>query len=338
MIKQILVPTDGSEHALKAVDVASSLAKKYDARLILLHVVFRGGDIPKELYKKASIEFEEIAKKTGKAPTKHPDWGSNHQVLDYMGQMILDTAERAAQKTGVTQVEKVMDYGENGERILYWAKREHVDLIVMGSRGYGELESLLLGSVSHKVYQLAMCTCVTVREAQGAAGIAGDIKTVLVPTDGSDHAQKAISLASDIAAKYGARVVLLHLLLRGATLKTLYRLVQVDELSQAPQEELKRLAKHPSIPSTVSVETLREIGRQILEAAKQVAQEKGVTDVSLVIEDGDAAKHILECAQRENVDLIAMGNRGLGELKGLLVGSVSNKVNHLAKCTCITVR
>ena len=55
-------------------------------------------------------------------------------------------------------------------------------------------------------------------------------------------------------------------------------------------------------------------------------------------ETGDAAEAILSVAKAEGADLIVMGCRGLGPLKSLLAGSVSQKVNHLATATCITVK
>ena len=57
-----------------------------------------------------------------------------------------------------------------------------------------------------------------------------------------------------------------------------------------------------------------------------------------MILDGDPAKNILETAQDKEADLIVIGTRGLGTLKGLLMGSVSQKVAQLSKCPCITVK
>ncbi|MEE8536041.1 MAG: universal stress protein, partial [Kiloniellales bacterium] len=65
---------------------------------------------------------------------------------------------------------------------------------------------------------------------------------------------------------------------------------------------------------------------------------KGVEKIQRTLEDGDPAKAILDCAKRVEANLIVMGSRGLNDLKGLLVGSVSHKVSHLAECTCVTVR
>ena len=64
----------------------------------------------------------------------------------------------------------------------------------------------------------------------------------------------------------------------------------------------------------------------------------GVDKVDGVLLDGDPASLVVTTAKEDQSDLIVMGMRGLGELEGLLLGSVSYKVNHRAPCTCITVR
>ena len=56
------------------------------------------------------------------------------------------------------------------------------------------------------------------------------------------------------------------------------------------------------------------------------------------LETGDAAQVILRAVERERADLVVMGSRGLGEIKGLLQGSVSHKIAQLAPCPCLTVK
>ena len=58
----------------------------------------------------------------------------------------------------------------------------------------------------------------------------------------------------------------------------------------------------------------------------------------VVVEEGDPVERILEAQKREQADLIVLGSRGLGNMKGLLLGSVSHKVAHLAECACLTVK
>jgi nucleotide-binding universal stress UspA family protein len=63
------------------------------------------------------------------------------------------------------------------------------------------------------------------------------------------------------------------------------------------------------------------------------AKERGVENVSDVIEDGDPTEQILRHAETDSTNLIVMGRRGLSDLKGLLMGSVSHKVSQLSSCT-----
>ena len=163
------------------------------------------------------------------------------------------------------------------------------------------------------------------------------MKTILVPTDGSDHADKAVSLAADIAEKYQARLVLLHVLLRKEMPETLRHMAEVEYKIES--ERVVTIPQSGIYDKEVVPRALLEVvGRHILDNAATAVKEKGVRDVETLVDDGDPAGCILDCAKRQNADAIVMGSRGLGDLKGLLVGSVSQKVSHLAACTCITVR
>ena len=82
----------------------------------------------------------------------------------------------------------------------------------------------------------------------------------------------------------------------------------------------------------------RRTGLQFYDlCAEADASNRGIKDISLAIEDGDPGDRIVECATRENADLIVLGRRGLGQLKELFIGSVSHKVSQLAPCACLTV-
>lgn len=175
------------------------------------------------------------------------------------------------------------------------------------------------------------------------------IKSILVATDGSDHANKALDLASDIAAKYGARMILLHVLMRDASIAEIRKLIDVSELPAEMQDEIERLAAVPDgtasisgvyadIPVAISGTILDAVGSRITDAARKDAAEKGVSEISTVLAVGDPARRILQTAENEDADMIVMGSRGFGDLRGLLVGSVSHKVSHLSKCTCVTVK
>jgi len=144
------------------------------------------------------------------------------------------------------------------------------------------------------------------------------IKNLLAPVDGSEHSKKALELACDLADKYDAQLHLLHVILAPEAKHTLVlggATVTVD----APKEEIE------------------QAGRKAIDAAKAIAAEHGRKDVETGVLGGPTAQRILEYSKDNEIDMIVMGSRGLSDISGLLVGSVSHKVSHLAPCTCVTV-
>lgn len=172
------------------------------------------------------------------------------------------------------------------------------------------------------------------------------ISKILVPVDGSEHSLRAVELAASIASKFEAEVILLHVLLRGHMPEGLKRAIDVelgstsqrsfDNLVNIPQEIMARVEDKNT--TQLTVEALNFIGKHVLSKAKSVCTQSGVKKISERVEEGNPARHILHWAQTDNVDMIIMGNRGLSELKGMLVGSVSSKVSHLSNCTCVVVK
>ena len=175
-------------------------------------------------------------------------------------------------------------------------------------------------------------------------------KKILVATDGSDHAIKAVVVASDLAAKYQADLTLFHVLLREISPGDVHNLAERNNL---PADVIAKIADveesgtaiasaampmayvpQPAIPDQL----LTQVGELILDQAERIAKGEGATAITKAVGDGSPAATILERATQDGVDLIVMGSRGLSDLKGLLVGSVSHKVSHLAECTCVSVK
>ncbi|MDX1483497.1 MAG: universal stress protein [Alphaproteobacteria bacterium] len=173
------------------------------------------------------------------------------------------------------------------------------------------------------------------------------INKILVATDGSQHAHKAVSVAADMASRYGAELIVLAVIEGGALSDEAKRLAAdkgidlsdilegPDVLAMAPEGEPVVLHAEYTL-ATARVQA--ELANAVVEDAKEQAAGGGLENARGLTESGDPAEAILKVAEAENVDLIVMGSRGLGALKSLLVGSVSQKVSHLASCSCITVR
>lgn len=171
---------------------------------------------------------------------------------------------------------------------------------------------------------------------------------ILCALDGSDHAKRALALATDMAKNYDASLVLLHALLRNADLSALQHFAEVEGLAKHVEPEVKRLQSAgdrlglnlgPAYEDTsVAYRPLVEIGQHILDDAKRDASHKGVKDVDTVLVDGDPADMILRFIKERGVDCVVMGSRGLSDIKGMFIGSVSHKVMSRAPCTCIAVK
>jgi nucleotide-binding universal stress UspA family protein len=146
------------------------------------------------------------------------------------------------------------------------------------------------------------------------------LNNILVATDASPASNRAINLAADMAGKYGA---------------TLHLLYAIREM-QLPSE-LKKMAEVEKIAGARS-DVLDFVGEKILGDAKTRAMKKGATEIKTTLEHGDPATVILRYANRRKVDLIVLGTRGLGQVKGMLMGSVSRKVTNLSGISCLTVR
>lgn len=159
------------------------------------------------------------------------------------------------------------------------------------------------------------------------------IKTIVVPIDGSAHADRAVELAGDLAAKYGAKISLIHVHLHGHVPD------DIRALSDKPGKEMPGMAVGAGYAeAALPQDVLEDIGRKLLERAQETVKQAGVKTIETEIASGPAAAAILDHAKKQQADMIVMGSRGLGDLKGLLIGSVSHKVQQLADCDVVTVK
>jgi nucleotide-binding universal stress UspA family protein len=146
MLNSILVAVDGSAPATKALDFATDLASRYGAELTVLSVYRHHSPLESSL---SLVRAQE---------TPTPD-----AVLSRLAREIVDAAVARAAEHGIEGTRALVKRGPPARTIVQVGKELGADAIVLGSRGYGDLEGHLLGSVSHKVTSLAECTCITVR-------------------------------------------------------------------------------------------------------------------------------------------------------------------------------
>ncbi len=139
------------------------------------------------------------------------------------------------------------------------------------------------------------------------------MRTIMVATDGSDGANRAIDIAAELAKAVGGTL----------SIVTVGRTLSADEAKQ-----FKRIEADAADPAEA-------LAQRNLYDAERRARQAGMTSPKTILMWGDPAQAIIETIQREKADAIVVGRRGHGRLSGLLLGSVSQKLCSLAPCVVI---
>lgn len=149
MFTKILVPIDGSDASMRAIDVAGRLATAFGAEILLLHVVDDGAGYP------LPPGLEQLSQMGNMARAE------DHELLSFTEQM-LARAESRVQALEGHSPSKAIRVGRPSAGIAAYANEKGADLIVMGRHGAGRVGDMLLGGVAQRVMQLSDCACLTV--------------------------------------------------------------------------------------------------------------------------------------------------------------------------------
>lgn len=274
MFDRVLVPTDGSGPANAALEYAAEIAAREDLTVYVLHVVDPDDDPPA-----ATVED------------------------------LLEAGRSWAGEANTPIIDAVRT-GRPREAILEFATDRDVDAIVMGTRGRRGIGRLLLGSVTEAVVRDADVPVLVVR---GSADVRRryPVETVLVPSDGSVHADVALERALAIADHLGADV---------------HVVTSVDvspaELGEGTDLRLDRLEAH---------------ARSVVDDAADRAAGTDL-EVTTAVRHGSIARTIRTYAEEHDVDLLVMGTHGRSGIDRLLLGSVTERVLRTAPAPVLTVR
>jgi len=145
------------------------------------------------------------------------------------------------------------------------------------------------------------------------------LKKILVPVDGSPTALNALNLAMAIGAKFDSEIIALHINIP-------YDYTKLPPRKPKTEAEAEEMARKPKDPTP-------------LDAAQKVAAEAGYGKIVFrQMVDTNPADKIVEAVEQSDVDMVVMGNRGMGVWSGLLMGSVSAKVSQTVECPVIIVK
>jgi nucleotide-binding universal stress UspA family protein len=285
LFKTILVPVDGSHSCLHAKMIAFSIAKKFNSKVTVVHVV--------------SHEF------------MHPELKAQYQLphsilhkIDdaYLqaGKQIVRNAEEMFREAGIPVDARLVTHEDPAEYVLELVKDEKFDLVVIGNRAEHQSERYSLGSVTEKVARHADCPVLIVKKKP-------KLTKILTAVDGSEHADKALEYAVQLARNYNASLALVH--------------VEEDRLIRIGGPQV--------------VDCVGTVGECILKDASTKVH--GVKFDS-VLEYGSPADVIIKLAKKADVDIIVVGSRGLSSVRRYLLGSVSDDISMHSRSSVLIVK
>jgi nucleotide-binding universal stress UspA family protein len=183
MYDRILVPTDGSDHAVRAAEHGLYLADAFDATVHVISVVdvqaaagpFSAGGVDESFIARLDADAESTV-------------GEIEAISD-----------------GSAPIESAIRRGEPTAEIRAYADEHDIDLVVMGTHGRRGLRRVIAGSVTERVVRTADVPVITV-SANERSRVDGGYDELLLPTDGSEPATAAVAHGLAIAEHTGARV------------------------------------------------------------------------------------------------------------------------------------
>jgi len=151
---------------------------------------------------------------------------------------------------------------------------------------------------------------------------------ILVPLDGSEHSLKALAVATEIAKRFNAKIVLIHV----------YS-VTVSPVMIPEPSTLTPVMPPVMAPAEISktIEAARAASMRILTEGEQKVKAEGV-QVETVLKEGHTVQEIIKTAKEGEFDLIVIGARGISKIRELLLGSVTDGVIHHASCPVLVIK
>ncbi len=296
-INKILVAEDFSECSDAALGFALDLAQRHGAEVHALYAQVLYGD-----------PF---------APSTYPA-RHNERVLQEMKKRVNAQAEAVGSVDPEALEVKytVMRDVAAAPAILRYAEEHDVDLVVMGTHGKRGLRRLLLGSVAEEVVQMAKCPVLTISGGGEGKPPSPTIRSIVAPTDFSQHALVALRYARELADFYDARLDVVHVV-EEAVYPAFYNVTAYSiydtkpDLEEQAEKQLKKLYEDTFGPP-------KDVGFHVL--------------------TGHAAQAITDFARERERSMIVMATHGLTGLAHLFIGSVAEKVVRTASCPVFTVK
>jgi len=216
--------------------------------------------------------------------------------------------------------------GNPASEIVEFADQQGSDLIVLGAKGLRATLGILLGGVAQHIVELANQPVLVVRAPYTK------LQRLLLVIDGSIHSQGAIEFLARFPPSPKIKVKVMHVLPPPPTAELFAKFEMLNQYATVPSPAVE-------IEKATSYDVKEKEYRAniFLDKAIDALKSAGVK-VSKVVQIGDAASEIIEFADEHNIDIIIAGSRGLSQVRGFLLGSVSRKLVHYSGRSVLIVK
>jgi nucleotide-binding universal stress UspA family protein len=212
------------------------------------------------------------------------------------------------------RIERFLLRGRAASLILQEARDFAADLIVVGHRGHGTIETMLLGSVSAEVVDHAPCAVLVARSAERGRIVFAD--------DGSPSAKVAASVLESLPLPPTTPIAVLTVTDEEFPYETAVAPALYNEALAAYQESKDEAHRHGLAVAAAAAARFEQLGFR----------------ATPVLRAGDPAHEILAYAREQRTGLLVLGTRGHTGLRRLLLGSVARNVLIHAPCSVLIVR
>lgn len=305
-IKKIIWASDGSKESEEALNYAVFLAQIFNSEIIGIFVIELH---PRLLYDYARDPDSELYKWVEEAAEYHKS-----------------RLTTKAKNLGIPWIpfRETVLIGEPSEEIVKVARRKKADLIVMGVRGLGLIDRMLVGSTALKVLRQSHIPVLTVKKRDKESTI--DIRNILVPLDIYEKEDSALNYAIDLAQKIKANISVVYgyRLFAYATLEIGKPPVGINELGE---DALKFFST--------------ELTTRVDEALRIKTNNKETDKLEIntdLIEGINPSMRIVEYAASKNMDLIVINTHGRKGIKKFMLGSITEKIIQESPCAVLALR
>lgn len=294
MIEKLLVPLDGSGFGEETLPYAARIAQRTDADVEVAHV--HVPHPPDHLLANTQYQFEGV-------DLDEYDLRDRSEEEAYLESVI-----RRIEEASGCKARSVLLTGMVADAIDGYTRGSGPGLIVMSTHGRTGLSRAWLGSVADALVRHAPWPVLLIRPREGGnedgrVGVDVSLERIVVPLDGSARSERILEPVEELAVAMGSSVRLLQVVTPNTVLG-----VRVLPVSLAAVNEARRRAG------------------EYLEGVSRRLRERGIPVDTEVLDDPQPALAILEVAEREQADLVALATHGYRGIRRAVLGSVADKV------------